>query len=123
MYYTLTIGMLMFVLSGVFALILPEIQLQANAVIFTVAGAAVITLILLKTGHYYGAANLITAVASIAVTAGLFAKVNRDAYAGYTTFIYFMIALIVQAMLFCEKKWIFSFTALFFVSDITFFSS
>ena len=121
MYYTLTIGMLMFVLSGVFALILPEIQLQANAVIFTVAGAAVITLILLRKGRYHAAANLITAVASIAVTAGLFAKVNRDAYAGYTTFIYFMIALIVQAMLFCEKKWIFSFTALFFISDITFF--
>ena len=42
---------------------------------------------LLKVGRYHGAANLITAVASIAVTAGLFAKVNRDAYAGYTTFI------------------------------------
>jgi len=121
MYYTLTIGILMFALSGVFLLILPEIQFQANAVIFTVAAAAAVSLLLLKTGRYHGAANLITAVASVAVTAGLFAKVNRDAYAGYTTFIYFIIALIVQSMLFCERKWIFGFTALFFISDISFF--
>ena len=87
----------------------------------TVAAAAAVSLLLLKTGRYHGAANLITAVASVAVTAGLFAKVNRDAYAGYTTFIYFMIALIVQSMLFCERKWIFGFTALFFISDISFF--
>ncbi len=121
LYYTISLGILVLGLSGVFALLLPEILVQANAVIFAVAGAAVITLILLKTGHYHGAANLITAVASLAVTAGLFAKVNRDAYAGYATFIYFMIALIVQAMLFCERKWIFGFTALFLASDISFF--
>ncbi|HSV96622.1 MAG TPA: methyl-accepting chemotaxis protein [Spirochaetota bacterium] len=121
MYYTIVIGLLMIVLSAIFFLFLSERAVQANVVIFIVFVTTIVTLFMLKLGRYHGAANIFMLVVSLAVTAGLFAKVNRDAYAGYTTFIYFMIALIVQAMLFCEKKWIFSFTALFLVSDISFF--
>ncbi len=121
MYYTLSIMTLLAILTVVFAVALPEIFIQASLAIFTVIAGGIVTLVLLRRGYYYGAANLITSVAALAVTAGLFAKVGRDAYAGYTTYIYFMMGILVQATLLCRMRWVFGFALFFFTSDIAYF--
>lgn len=121
MYYCTTLFVLLIVLGILFAVFLPNIFAQAAAVIVTTLCASIVALYLLKRGNYYGAANLITIITTIAVIAGLLVKIGRDAYAGYTTFVYFMIALIVQTTLFCTRKWIAGVSILFFVTNIVFF--
>ncbi len=121
MYYSIIITLLMFLLTLAFVFIAPDILLQAGVVIIVVFFAAILTLFVLRMGRYYLAANFITAIVSLAVTAGLLVKIVRDVHTGYTTYIYFMGALIVQSILFCKKSFVVGLSAFFLSADIFFF--
>lgn len=120
-YYSIMLASFMLFLLVAFLLFKPDMVLQAGIVIIIAFSGFAVTLVILRTGHYNAAANFITCLLSIAVIAGLLIKINRDAYVGYTTFIYFMMALIVQAILFCKKYIVLIISALFLAADISFF--
>ncbi len=121
MYYCLVAAGLMVVLAAAFALLLPEILLQAGVVVAFVFAASLTSLLILKSGRYYGAANYITGLIAVALMAGLLVKVVRDVHTGYTTYIYFMTAIMVQSFLFCKKWFVCLISALFLASDVLFF--
>ena len=121
LYYCVTVVLLMTALFFAFLIILPEMLLQAGIVIVLVFVSAFITIFILKSGKYSAASNFITAIVAVGVTAGLLAKINRDAFTGYTTFIYFMIVVQVQAVLFCRRYFLIAVSSLFIISDIVFF--
>jgi len=121
LYYCVTVTFLMTALFFAFLVIIPEILLQAGIVIAAVFVSGIITIVILRAGYYNGAANFITGIVAVAVTAGLLAKINRDAYAGYTTYIYFMVTVMVQGVLFCRKYFLMAISVLFLSSDIFFF--
>ena len=121
LYYCLIVASLMALIFLIFFIFSRAVFLQAGVVIVAVFIISIITLFILKAGYYNSAANFITGLLAIAITAGLMVKINRDAYAGYTTFIYFMMAIQVQAILFCRRSFTFSITAMFFIADISFF--
>ena len=120
-FFCIILASLMITLIIAFMLLKPDLVLQAGVVIAVVFTGSLITLVLLKTGNYNTAANFITGLISISVIAGLLVKINRDAYTGYTTYIYFMLAIIVQAILFCNRSFVIIVSALFLAADITFF--
>ncbi len=120
-YFCLIVAFLMTALLLAFVLFKPDMLIQAGIVILVVFIGCLITLIILKSGHYDIAANFITGLLAVSVTAGLLIKVNRDAHVGYTTFIYFMLALIVQAILFCKRYFVVTVSLLFLSADILFY--
>lgn len=120
-FFCIILATLMVILLIAFMMFKQDMLLQAGIVIVIAFFSCLITLLILKTGHYNAAANFITGLLSIAVTAGLLVKINRDAHLGYTTFIYFMLAIIVQAILFCKKYFVLAVSMLFLSSDISFF--
>ncbi len=121
LYFCLIIASLMALLLLVFFIFSRAVFIQAGVVIVAVFFISIITLFILKIGHYNTAANFLTGLLALAVTAGLMVKINRDVYAGYTTFIYFMMAIQVQAMLFCRRFFVFAISAMFLIADISFF--
>ncbi len=120
-YFSLLVALLMILLFAAFLLFNREILLQAGVVIVTVFLVCIVTIGILKSGHYDAAAIFITGIMALAVTAGLLVKINRDAYAGYTTYIYFMLFLIVQAILFCKRYFMIIISLMFLASDFAFF--
>jgi methyl-accepting chemotaxis protein len=120
-YFCIITSFLMTILLTAFFLFKREIVLQAGIVIVVVFTGCLITLLILKAGHYDVAANFITGLLAVSVTAGLLVKINRDAHVGYTTFIYFMLALIVQSILFCKRYFVVIVSSLFLTADILFY--
>ena len=120
-YYCQTIAFLMVILFLAFFLFKRDMLFQAGIVIVIVFAGCFITLLVLKAGHYDGAANFITGLLAVSVTAGLLVKINRDAHVGYTTYIYFMLALIVQAILFCKRYFVVAVSLIFLTADVTFY--
>ncbi|HOP63872.1 MAG TPA: methyl-accepting chemotaxis protein [Spirochaetota bacterium] len=120
-YFCLIVAFLMVILLLAFFIFKRDLLVQAGIVIVVVFSGSLITLLILKTGKYNFAANFITGLLAIAITAGLLVKINRDAHLGYTTFIYFMMALIVQAILFCQRYFIIMVSILFLTSDVLFY--
>lgn len=121
LYFSFIIGALMMFILLAFLLFKPDILLQAGAVIGTVFAGCLVTLFVLKSGRYDAAANFISGLMAVAVIAGLLVKVNRDAYAGYTTFIYFMLVLIVQSILFCRIYFVIIESLSFLMADLLFY--
>lgn len=121
LYYCFITGTLMILFLLTFLMFRPDMLLQAGIVIVTVFTGCMVTLFILKSGHYDIAANFITGLLAVSIMAGLLVKVNRDAYVGYTSFIYFMLVLIVQAILFCRIYFVIVESLFFLASDILFF--
>lgn len=121
MYFIMVLIALELLVTPIFAFALPDIFIKAFIIIFLIMLGGIISLVLLRLGYYYGAAHLFSALAALAVIAGLFDKVVRDPHTGYSTMIYFMVALIVEATLFCRMKFVFALSLVFFASDIVFF--
>lgn len=121
LYYCVTVILLMTALFLAFLIFIPETLLQAGVVIFLVFLSGFITMIILKSGRYTAAANFITSIIALGVTAGLLAKIQRDAFTGYTTYIYFMIVVQVQAVLFCRRYFLVAVSSLFLLSEILFY--
>jgi methyl-accepting chemotaxis protein len=111
----------MIILLTAFALFKRDMLLQAGIVIVVVFTGSLITLLIIKAGHYDIAANFITGLFAVSVTAGLLVKINRDPHLGYTTYIYFMLALIVQSILFCKRYFVIIVSSLFLIADILFY--
>ncbi len=120
-YFSLIVALCMVGIFAAFLFFNREMLFQAGVAIVSIFVVSVLTIGILKTGRYYAAANFITGLIALAITAGLLVKINRDAYAGYTTYIYFMLVLIVVAILFCKRSFMVLISALFLVSDLLFF--
>lgn len=121
LYFCFIVATLMALFLFAFFIFRPDMIIQVGLVIVTVITGCMITLAILKSGRYDAAANFITGLFALAVMAGLLVKVNRDAYVGYTSFIYFMLVLIVQAILFCKIYSVIIVSIFFLASDILFF--
>ena len=123
LYFCIMMASLMVVLFTIFFKFRSDILFQVSMAIVPIFLSSLLTLLILRAGFFYGAANFITGLLAFAVIAGLLAKINRDAHTGYTTYIYFMFAIQVQAILFCKRNFVLIMSGLFFVSDILFFMS
>ena len=121
MYLSFTIIILMLALSPIFFFFLPDMAIQGNIAIYTAIITMIMGLTLLRRGKYQIASNLVMVFVSLILIGGLLAKVNRDAYRGYTTYIYLMIALQVMISFLCEKRWFIGLTIAFVASDVLFF--
>ncbi len=121
MYLLISVSIVMFIALPVFYVLLPQIFLQAGIVIVTVIVISIISLFLLHGGHYNFSANLLTITISIIVSAALYAKILRDIYAGYTTFIYHMMTVIVISSVFCKRSVVTGISLFLLAGDIGFF--
>jgi len=121
MFFCLSTIFLMLMIFSAFAVFLPGMVVQAGIAIWAVLISSVITLLILRSGKYNLAANFLMAFMALAVSAGLLVKVGRDAYAGYSTYIYFMVAILVASILFCKRSFVFLIFILFLSSDLIFF--
>ena len=80
-----------------------------------------ITLVLLKKGYYYFAANFMTSAIIIVLIASLYKRTIEAPHAVYSTNLYFLMACIVLATLFCTRKWVISFSILIIINNIALF--
>ncbi|MBN1533527.1 MAG: hypothetical protein JXA20_12740 [Spirochaetes bacterium] len=87
-----------------------------------VTAAAMLSLIMLRKGKYYYAANIMVFTLAIAFSLGLMTKLLWSPENGYTTYIYFMTASMVMATVFCTRRVIFTVSLLFLTVDIVFFN-
>lgn len=121
MYLLISVSIVMVIAFAAFSVLLPQILMQAGIVIVITFLTSILSLLLLRRGRYNFAANLLTITVSLVVFAALYAKIFRDAYAGYTTFIYHMITIIVISTLFCRRVVIAGVSIFFLLGDIGFF--
>ncbi|HRZ28052.1 MAG TPA: methyl-accepting chemotaxis protein [Spirochaetota bacterium] len=121
MFFCIWTVILMALIFISFVIFMPHILLQAGIVIWVVLISGLAALAILKTGRYYLAANFIFGVMAIGVSAGLMVKLGRDVHNGYSSFIYFMIAILVATVLFCRRSFVLAVFTLFLVSDIAFY--
>jgi len=80
-----------------------------------------ISLLLLRKGKYYPAANIATFVTAISISAGLLTKLNVNEYFHYVTWVFFMFMLIVQASLFCKRSILTLITGIVISDNIIFY--
>jgi len=91
-------------------------------VLLTMFTALVITLIFLKSGKYYAAANIITGVIIFSLIGSLFARAFKLPEAVYTTNLYFLMAGIVLASLFCKRFLVIIYCVIIVISNIILYS-
>ncbi len=121
MVFSLCLCGLMILIFMAFMLLIPEMLLQAGGPIIAIFLLGSISLLVLKRGSYYGAAHMISLIASVLIIAAFMIKLKRDVHTGYTTYIYFMLAAIVHAILFC-KRWVVLVVSLgFLAADVIYF--
>jgi methyl-accepting chemotaxis protein len=121
MYLLISVSVVMVIAFIVFSVLLPQILLQAGIVIVITFLTSILSLLLLRKGRYNFSANLLSIIVSLVVFVALYAKIFRDAYAGYTTFIYHMITIIVISTLFCKRMVVTGVSIFFLLGDIGFF--
>jgi methyl-accepting chemotaxis protein len=112
---------LMLMIFITFMLAIPRLVTQAGPAIGGVFVAGAITLMILRLGKYNLAANFLLGFMAVAVSIGLLVKLGRDVHNGYSTYIYFMIAIQVAAVLFTRRSFVFFLFFLFITTDIVFF--
>jgi len=86
---------------------------NAAVILLTVFGA-MISLLLLRGGKYFMAANFITIINAVLVALGLFSQFKTGVYPAYVSYLYFMFMVLVQSALFCKMK-ISTFVAILFI--------
>ncbi|MBN1534455.1 MAG: hypothetical protein JXA20_17405 [Spirochaetes bacterium] len=121
MYYCLIGSVLMVAITLMFMVLAPHILLQMGIVTVLIFTAFCTTLMILRRGRYYLAANFFTGLVAILLTAAFLVKIVRDVHTGYTTYLYFMIAVIVQAVLFCRPRFVIALASFFVAADVIFF--
>ncbi len=94
------------------ALIVPRTMSPAGSIILILWSTAILALFLLRKGRYNIAANSVTMVILLSIIVELVVRVSIDPLTSYTPNSYLLIAVIVQASLFCSKKWVLFYIAL-----------
>ncbi|MBN2078448.1 MAG: hypothetical protein JW838_05750 [Spirochaetes bacterium] len=121
LYFSSAVALLTLLIAITFVFVAPAILLQASPVIAVTCLSCIFGLFLIKRGKYFTAAHFLTIVLSILFIAGLMIKLTRDVYNGYSTFIYFMMVVMMQAMLFCRRFVVVIVSVAFLISDVVFF--
>ncbi len=121
-YYLLTTILVLLVMISVYLTVQPVSYLRSVTAISILILIEISGLVMLKKGYYGGTANYLTAMVAILLTVAQFAKLGKDPHTAYTTYFYLMIVIVVQAALFCSKKWLFGITAFFVIGDLVFFT-
>ncbi|MBP7737816.1 MAG: hypothetical protein KA369_17675 [Spirochaetes bacterium] len=122
LYLLLALGSLLPLLIVAFFVILDDsIIRHASLTVAVVFIATVLSLIMLRSGRYNLAANIMVFVISIALSGGLMSKLRFSPENGYTSYIYFMAATMVVATAFCSRRVIWIISLLFIAADISFF--
>jgi methyl-accepting chemotaxis protein len=121
LYFSLILLFWCTILAILFPVALPDRAAMALPVIITGFIAAVITLFIFRSGHYYRAAHFLAVTLALSLIGGLASKAIIDPATGYTTFVYFMIGSITVFALFCKGTWLLALTSVFIASDVAFF--
>ncbi len=121
MYCCFSLVIILAPLLIVVPIFLSHILIQTYAVIFTVIFTVMICLILLRTGKYYTAANIMAVVLALLFIAALMGKLVRDPHLGYTSYTYHMMGGIVLTSVFCRRRMLVIVTAVLFAADLSFF--
>ncbi len=93
----------------------------ANITIIMVMLPCIFSLILLRRGKYYLAANTLTFFLAILIIAGLIYKINFKNHSGFTSNIYLMFTVVILSGLFCSRKWL-VFVSFVFIGSVVIFS-
>ncbi len=118
LFSTMTIVLIMMI---VYIIIQPVTVVRSVMAQSTLLIIELIALIILKKGYYTATANYMAIAAAVLLVIAQFAKLTQDPHTAYTTYFYLMIVIVVQAALFCKKKWLVGITAFFIISDVAFF--
>ena len=121
MYFLLLFFSWTLLLAIVFPVMLPERVLMAYPVILPILLVSLISLILLRKGHYHASANLLSTAIALSLIAAFLNKAFVNAHTGYTTYMYFMIGSVSIFALFCNRGVILLFSGMYIFSDVMFF--
>ncbi|PKL38811.1 MAG: hypothetical protein CVV44_08055 [Spirochaetae bacterium HGW-Spirochaetae-1] len=121
-YYLLSTIVTLLVMITVYLVVQPVSFQRSVAAISTLIIIELLGFIILRKGFYNVTANYLTTAVAILLTVAQYAKLFRDPHTAYTTYFYLMLVIVVQAALFCKKKWLFGITAFFIIGDLVFFT-
>jgi methyl-accepting chemotaxis protein len=99
-----------------------SMYIHAVIVVVVIFAAVVFSLVVLRQGMYHLAANTMTFIIAIALTAGLMSKLIQSPQNGYASYLYFMMATMVMATVFCTRGVIWAVSLLFLAADIIFYN-
>jgi len=99
-----------------------SMYIHAVIVVVVIFATVVFSLVVLRQGMYHLAANTMTFIIAIALTAGLMSKLIQSPQNGYASYLYFMMATMVMATVFCTRWVIWAVSLLFLAADIIFYN-
>lgn len=119
--FTLCLTGIMVVLFLGFLLLTPQILAQVGIPTAVIFLSGIITLVILKRGSYYAAAHFFAIFACTMLVAAFMIKLVRDVHTGYTTYVYFMLAAIIHAVLFCKRSVVLVISLVYLAADAVYF--
>ncbi len=121
LYFTMA---LMAVISILFFIILtlsPGVLFTAGPVIGSLLAVSLSVILILRSGRYNFAANLLCSTVFIVLTAALYGKGVKQPYTVFSSSIYFLIAAVILATLFCHRYIVIAWTGITTVNIIALF--
>ncbi len=123
MYLLLALVVMLPVLAFSFTILLTgTVIMQAGIIVLVLFLTTLLSLFLLRMGHYHAAANVMMFMLALALTGGLLSKLRWQPENGFTSYLYFMAATMVMATVFCPRWMIWAVSFLFIGMDITFYN-
>jgi len=120
-YYLLSTIVTLLLMITVYLVVQPVSFQRSVIAISTLIIIELSGLVLLRKGFYNATANYLTTAVALLLTVAQYAKLFRDPHTAYTTYFYLMLVIVVQAALFCQKKWLFGIATFFIIADLMFF--
>ena len=105
-YFSISIGILLAFIMFALILFAPHLMVTAIPVTITVLTFIIIALFILRTGRFNLAATLVTSIIILALIGGEYGRMMTAPHLVFTTNIYFLIASLVVASLFCTIRYV-----------------
>ena len=102
-------------------LFFPQSARTTGPVVGVIFIFSLISLIILRSGRYNFAANLMGCIITLTLAAGSYARIASAPHTIYSSTFYYYMVVIVMATLFCTRKWVIGFGAFFILNDIAVF--
>ncbi len=102
-------------------LFFPESARTSGPVVGVIFICSLISIVILRSGRYSFAANLMICVITLTLAAGSYARIANAPHTIYSSTFYYFMTMIVMATLFCTRRWVIGFGTFFIINDIAVF--
>jgi|GEM_PF-3213058 len=121
LYYILTGIPVIYIIMILVAFFATENIITVFPVVVFLSVIGLMSLVLLRRGLYEAAANAITAIILISLLGGLAVRVKTNPLSVFSSNFYLLLVVIMQASLFCSRKWVIFYSAAIVIANFAFY--